>query len=111
VDGFLDVSKVAGNVHFAPGKGYHHSNVQLQELADFKLDNFNVSIICCFLVSVYQFMDNNTKKFVGAIARRIMYILDGQTGGGYYGRTHGVFIFSNTRCWNLYLSASHMCKH
>ncbi|KAJ3703094.1 hypothetical protein LUZ61_006799 [Rhynchospora tenuis] len=43
VGGFLEVSKVAGNVHFMPGKGYHHSNVQLQELADFKLDNFNIT--------------------------------------------------------------------
>lgn len=54
--GFLDVSKVAGNVHFTPGKGYHHSNVQLQELAELKLDNFNVSMIFYFFafpISIY----------------------------------------------------------
>jgi Endoplasmic reticulum vesicle transporter len=98
VDGFLDVSKVAGNVHFAPGKGYHHSNVQLQELADFTLDNFNVSMIRCFLIFMYQFMDNNAKSLLMQLQERIMYILDGQTGGSYYGRTCAVFIFYNTRC-------------
>jgi hypothetical protein len=33
VHGFLDVSKVAGNFHFAPGRGYYESNVEVPELS------------------------------------------------------------------------------
>ncbi|KAJ3668998.1 hypothetical protein LUZ60_010948 [Juncus effusus] len=43
VEGFLDASKVAGNFHFAPGKGFHHSNVKIQELAEYNLDNHNIT--------------------------------------------------------------------
>ncbi|AQK86878.1 Endoplasmic reticulum vesicle transporter protein [Zea mays] len=33
VHGFLDVSKVAGNFHFAPGKGFYESNIDVPELS------------------------------------------------------------------------------
>ncbi|KAI3978513.1 hypothetical protein MKX01_015688 [Papaver californicum] len=41
--GFLEVNKVAGNFHFAPGKSFHHSNVHVQDLLAFQKDSFNIS--------------------------------------------------------------------
>lgn len=45
VHGFLDVSKVAGNFHFAPGKGFYESNVDVPELSVLE-GGFNVSRSC-----------------------------------------------------------------
>jgi hypothetical protein len=42
VRGFLDVSKVAGNFHFAPGKGFYESNIDVPELSLLE-GGFNVS--------------------------------------------------------------------
>jgi endoplasmic reticulum-Golgi intermediate compartment protein 3 len=42
VHGFLDVSKVAGNFHFAPGKGFYESKVDVPELSVLE-GGFNVS--------------------------------------------------------------------
>lgn len=42
--GFLEVNKVAGNFHFAPGKGFQLSYFQIHNpLASFQWDTFNVS--------------------------------------------------------------------
>ncbi|KAI3930657.1 hypothetical protein MKX01_037103 [Papaver californicum] len=41
--GFLEVNKVAGNFHFAPGKSFHQSNVHVQDLLAFQKDSFNIS--------------------------------------------------------------------
>lgn len=40
--GFLDVNKVAGNFHFAPGKSFEQSNVHVHDLLAFQKDSFNV---------------------------------------------------------------------
>jgi len=40
--GFLDVSKVAGNFHFAPGKGFYESNIDVPELSLLE-GGFNIS--------------------------------------------------------------------
>ncbi|KAK4390151.1 Endoplasmic reticulum-Golgi intermediate compartment protein 3 [Sesamum angolense] len=41
--GFLDVNKVAGNFHFAPGKSFQQSNVHVHDLLAFHKDSFNIS--------------------------------------------------------------------
>ncbi|KAL3830447.1 hypothetical protein ACJIZ3_019249 [Penstemon smallii] len=41
--GFLDVNKVAGNFHFAPGKSFQQSNVHVHDLQAFQKDSFNIS--------------------------------------------------------------------
>ncbi|CAK9325471.1 unnamed protein product [Citrullus colocynthis] len=42
--GFLEVNKVAGNFHFAPGKGFQLSYFQIHNpLASFQWDTFNIS--------------------------------------------------------------------
>ncbi|GJW22481.1 endoplasmic reticulum-Golgi intermediate compartment protein 3-like protein [Tanacetum coccineum] len=41
--GFLDVNKVAGNFHFAPGKSFRESNIHVHDLAAFHKDSFNIS--------------------------------------------------------------------
>ncbi|KAF5942964.1 hypothetical protein HYC85_020606 [Camellia sinensis] len=41
--GFLEVNKVAGNFHFAPGKSFHQSGVHVHDLLVFQKDSFNVS--------------------------------------------------------------------
>ncbi|KAI0495483.1 hypothetical protein KFK09_021784 [Dendrobium nobile] len=41
--GFLDVNRVAGNFHFAPGKSFQQSNVHVHDLQAFQKDSFNVS--------------------------------------------------------------------
>ncbi|KAH7531127.1 hypothetical protein JRO89_XSUnG0017100 [Xanthoceras sorbifolium] len=42
VYGFLEVNKVAGNFHFAPGKSFHQSGVHVHDLMAFQKDSFNV---------------------------------------------------------------------
>ncbi|XP_042433488.1 endoplasmic reticulum-Golgi intermediate compartment protein 3-like isoform X2 [Zingiber officinale] len=42
IDGFVEVSKVAGNFHFAPGKSFHGSFNFLQDLLGIQTDNYNV---------------------------------------------------------------------
>lgn len=41
--GFLEVNKVAGNFHFAPGKSFQKANVHVHDLLPFQKDSFNVS--------------------------------------------------------------------
>ncbi|KAK1288604.1 Protein disulfide-isomerase 5-3 [Acorus calamus] len=41
--GFLEVNKVAGNFHFAPGKSFQQSNMHVHDLLAFQKDSFNVS--------------------------------------------------------------------
>jgi hypothetical protein len=41
--GFLEVNKVAGNFHFAPGKSFQQSGVHVHDLLAFQKDSFNVS--------------------------------------------------------------------
>ncbi|XP_072996891.1 uncharacterized protein [Typha latifolia] len=43
IHGFLEVNKVAGNFHFAPGKGFHQSFNFLQDLLNFQPENYNIS--------------------------------------------------------------------
>lgn len=40
--GFLEVNKVAGNFHFAPGKSFQQSNVHVHDLLTFQKDSYNV---------------------------------------------------------------------
>ena len=40
--GFVEVNKVAGNFHFAPGKSFQQSNVHVHDLLAFQKDSFNV---------------------------------------------------------------------
>ncbi|GAV78557.1 COPIIcoated_ERV domain-containing protein, partial [Cephalotus follicularis] len=39
--GFLEVNKVVGNFHFAPGKSFQQSNVHVHDLLEFQKDSFN----------------------------------------------------------------------
>ncbi|MBA0566418.1 hypothetical protein Golob_011239 [Gossypium lobatum] len=41
--GFLEVNKVAGNFHFAPGKSFQQSNVHVHDLLAFQKESFNLS--------------------------------------------------------------------
>ncbi|XAR48570.1 hypothetical protein NMG60_11031436 [Bertholletia excelsa] len=41
--GFLEVNKVAGNFHFAPGKSFHQAGVHVHDLVAFQKDSFNIS--------------------------------------------------------------------
>ncbi|XP_022131921.1 endoplasmic reticulum-Golgi intermediate compartment protein 3-like [Momordica charantia] len=41
--GFLEVNKVAGNFHFAPGKSFQQSNVHVHDVLAFQKDSFNIS--------------------------------------------------------------------
>ncbi|XP_059279800.1 uncharacterized protein LOC132033758 [Lycium ferocissimum] len=41
--GFLEVNKVAGNFHFAPGKSFQQSNVHVHDLQTFQKDSYNIS--------------------------------------------------------------------
>ncbi|KAF7829920.1 endoplasmic reticulum-Golgi intermediate compartment protein 3-like isoform X1 [Senna tora] len=43
VYGFLEVNKVAGNFHFAPGKSFQQSGVHVHDLLAFQKDSFNIS--------------------------------------------------------------------
>ncbi|KAI3501899.1 hypothetical protein L1887_29927 [Cichorium endivia] len=39
--GFLDVNKVAGNFHLAPGKSFQQSDMHVHDLKAFQRDSFN----------------------------------------------------------------------
>ncbi|KAB5568682.1 hypothetical protein DKX38_002475 [Salix brachista] len=41
--GLLEANKVAGNLHFSPGKSFQQSGVHVHDLLAFKKDSFNVS--------------------------------------------------------------------
>lgn len=41
--GSIEVNKVAGNFHFAPGKSFQHSNMHVHDLLAFQKETFNVS--------------------------------------------------------------------
>eukprot|EP00252_Welwitschia_mirabilis_P013401 TRINITY_DN2948_c0_g3_i1.p1 TRINITY_DN2948_c0_g3~~TRINITY_DN2948_c0_g3_i1.p1 ORF type:complete len:386 (-),score=74.49 TRINITY_DN2948_c0_g3_i1:443-1600(-) len=41
--GSLEVNKVAGNFHFAPGKSFQHSNMHVHDILAFQKESFNVS--------------------------------------------------------------------
>ncbi|KAL1547018.1 endoplasmic reticulum-Golgi intermediate compartment protein 3-like [Salvia divinorum] len=41
--GFLDVNKVAGNFHFAPGRSFQKSNNHVHDLLAFQKDSFNLT--------------------------------------------------------------------
>ncbi|KAJ8430414.1 hypothetical protein Cgig2_025841 [Carnegiea gigantea] len=41
--GFLEVNKVAGNFHFAPGKSFQQSGIHVHDLLSFQKDSFNIS--------------------------------------------------------------------
>ncbi|XP_028667702.1 endoplasmic reticulum-Golgi intermediate compartment protein 3 isoform X2 [Erpetoichthys calabaricus] len=43
VYGLLEVNKVAGNFHFAPGKSFQQSHVHVHDLQSFGLDNINMT--------------------------------------------------------------------
>lgn len=40
----MEVNKVAGNFHFAPGKSFQQSNVHVHDLLAFQKDSFNVRL-------------------------------------------------------------------
>ncbi|KAJ8477825.1 hypothetical protein OPV22_021552 [Ensete ventricosum] len=41
--GFLEVKKVAGNFHFAPGKSFQQSNMHVHDLLPYQKESFNIS--------------------------------------------------------------------
>jgi hypothetical protein len=41
--GYLEVNKVAGNFHFAPGKSFQHAHMHVHDLAGYPVAKFNVS--------------------------------------------------------------------
>ncbi|KAG0479136.1 hypothetical protein HPP92_013855 [Vanilla planifolia] len=43
IKGFLEVSKVAGNFHFACGKSFHQPNFVVSDVLDLQLESFNIS--------------------------------------------------------------------
>ncbi|KAK1318465.1 Protein disulfide-isomerase 5-4 [Acorus calamus] len=43
IHGFLEVNKVAGNFHFAPGKSFHLSNINIIDLIALQTENHNIS--------------------------------------------------------------------
>ncbi|PKA65118.1 Protein disulfide-isomerase 5-4 [Apostasia shenzhenica] len=43
IKGFVEVSKVAGNFHFACGKSFHQINLFVPEILDLQTENFNIS--------------------------------------------------------------------
>ncbi|XP_020250816.1 endoplasmic reticulum-Golgi intermediate compartment protein 3-like isoform X2 [Asparagus officinalis] len=43
INGFVDVSKVAGNFHFAAGKSLHHNQDLISDLLDVQLGNHNIT--------------------------------------------------------------------
>lgn len=42
IHGFLEVNKVAGNFHFAPGKSFYQANIHVHDLLAFQKDSYNV---------------------------------------------------------------------
>lgn len=51
IHGSLEVNKVAGNFHFAPGKSFHQTNIFLSDLLAFQKDSYNVRLIFVFKFS------------------------------------------------------------
>ncbi|CAA0807326.1 Endoplasmic reticulum vesicle transporter protein [Striga hermonthica] len=43
IHGSLEVNRVAGNFHFAPGKSIHHQNFQLLDLLNIQTESYNIS--------------------------------------------------------------------
>ncbi|KAL5562908.1 hypothetical protein UlMin_032655 [Ulmus minor] len=43
IEGSLEVSKVAGSFHFAPGKSFHHANIFLTDLLALQQESYNIS--------------------------------------------------------------------
>ncbi|KAL3620924.1 hypothetical protein CASFOL_035836 [Castilleja foliolosa] len=43
IHGSLEVNKVAGNFHFAPGKSFHHGNIHLFDLLALQSESYNIS--------------------------------------------------------------------
>ncbi|XWS54489.1 hypothetical protein CRYUN_Cryun10bG0094000 [Craigia yunnanensis] len=43
IHGSLEVNRVAGIFHFAPGKSFHHSNIFLDDLLAFQKGSYNIS--------------------------------------------------------------------
>ena len=43
LSGYLEVAKVAGNFHFAPGHGFQHAHLHVHDLLAFTNEKFNVS--------------------------------------------------------------------
>lgn len=42
IHGSLEVNKVAGNFHFAPGKSFHHSTFNLIDMLALQIESYNV---------------------------------------------------------------------
>lgn len=41
--GFVEVPRVAGNIHFAPGRSFQHANAHVHDIMSFAVQRFNVS--------------------------------------------------------------------
>lgn len=54
--GFLEVNKVAGNFHFAPGKSFQQSGVHVHDLLAFQKDSFNVRHDLLFCIPFANFL-------------------------------------------------------
>jgi hypothetical protein len=54
IHGFVDVNKVAGNFHFAPGKGLDHAFNFLQDMLNFQPENYNASRIHFLSIALNQ---------------------------------------------------------
>lgn len=70
--GFLEVNKVAGNFHFAPGKSFQQSGVHVHDLLAFQKDSFNVrhdllffihfsELLLQFLLHIFYILSENIK--------------------------------------------------
>lgn len=44
IHGMVEVNKVAGNIHFAPGKSFLQSNILVHDLLGVRTESFNVSM-------------------------------------------------------------------
>uniref|UniRef100_A0A8R7PH13 Endoplasmic reticulum-Golgi intermediate compartment protein 3 n=2 Tax=Triticum urartu TaxID=4572 RepID=A0A8R7PH13_TRIUA len=53
--GILEINKVAGNFHFAPGKSFQQSNVHVHDLLPFQKDSFNVICKYFFVLDILRF--------------------------------------------------------
>ncbi|XP_016569315.2 endoplasmic reticulum-Golgi intermediate compartment protein 3 isoform X2 [Capsicum annuum] len=75
--GFLEVNKVAGNFHFAPGKSFQQSNVHVHDLLTFQKDSYNVVPTVYTDVSGHTIQSNQfsvTEHFKGADVGRFQSI-------------------------------------
>lgn len=70
IEGSLEVNKVAGSFHFAPGKSFHQANIHMFNLLDFDRDYYNVRHISFFLEFV-----NILPKRVGPSISLIFFFL------------------------------------